>query len=171
MGIIGLVLGIVGLLASLAGAIWPIGNLVTFIGLGLAVVGIVLSALDMKKSEKHGKAVAGLVLSIIAIVIGVVMLLACGGFKNTANKAFNEIKDTASQYSAEELQNMSPEEQQSIAEGIVNDMASDLQDMGIEVSSNTGNVQVEVNDEAGEALSNEAADIATDAIDTSVPEK
>lgn len=127
-GVIGLILGIVGLIGSLVGMIWPISNIITIIALVLAVIGIVMSAIDIKKSEKHGKAVAGLVLGIIAVVIGVIMLIACGGFKSTIGNAVN---DLTSNYTAEELANMSQEEQQSIA----NDLANNL---GLEVETTIG---------------------------------
>ena len=123
MGILGLVLGIIGLLASLIGVIWPIGNLITIIGLVLALAGIVLSVLEMKKTEKHGKATAGLVLGIIAAVISIIMLIACGGTKSAIGTAFNDI---TSNYTAEELANMSDEEQESVANDMVNNLADVL---------------------------------------------
>lgn len=53
-----------------------------FIGLGwlsvlIGVVGIVLGALGRKNSEKQGMATAGIVMSIIAVALGLIMWLAC----------------------------------------------------------------------------------------------
>lgn len=53
-----------------------------FIGLGwlsciLGIVGVILGALGRKKSEKKGLATAGMVMSIIAIALGLLMWLAC----------------------------------------------------------------------------------------------
>lgn len=53
-----------------------------FIGLGwlsvlIGVVGIVLGALGRKNSEKKGMATAGIVMSIIAVALGLIMWLAC----------------------------------------------------------------------------------------------
>ncbi len=53
-----------------------------FIGLGwlsviIGVVGIVLGALAKKNSEKQGLATAGIVMSIIAVALGLIMWIAC----------------------------------------------------------------------------------------------
>jgi len=68
MGIAGLVLGIV----AIVGVFIPYVNFVAWL---LAVVGIVLSALAMSKAKREntsvGAAIAGLVLSIIAVVVTV----------------------------------------------------------------------------------------------------
>lgn len=53
-----------------------------FIGLGwlsalLGIVGIVLGALGKKNVEKKGMATAGLVMSIIAVALGLISWIAC----------------------------------------------------------------------------------------------
>lgn len=53
-----------------------------FIGLGwlsmiLGIVGIILGALGRKKAEKKGMATAGIVMSIIAVALGLLMWIAC----------------------------------------------------------------------------------------------
>lgn len=53
-----------------------------FIGLGwlsviIGVVGIVLGALAKKNPEKQGMATAGIVMSIIAVALGLIMWIAC----------------------------------------------------------------------------------------------
>ncbi len=53
-----------------------------FIGLGwlstlLGVVGIVLGALGKKNAEKQGMATAGIVMSIIAVALGLISWIAC----------------------------------------------------------------------------------------------
>lgn len=69
MAIASLVLGIISLVLS-------------FCGLGIvsvftAIIGIVLGALGRKDPEKKGMATAGLVCSIIALVLGIIMWVAC----------------------------------------------------------------------------------------------
>ena len=69
MAIASLVLGIISLVLS-------------FFGLGMisvftAIIGIILGVLGRKDPEKKGMATAGLVCSIIALVIGVIMWIAC----------------------------------------------------------------------------------------------
>jgi hypothetical protein len=71
MGIASLVIGIVAVLISLISG--PLG----WVGALLGVIGIILGALGMKNPETKGVATAGLVLSIIATVLGLVIFLAC----------------------------------------------------------------------------------------------
>lgn len=72
MAIAGLVLGIVGIVFTFIPG-------VSIVGLIAAIVGLILSILARKRDpERRGMATAGLVLSIIAIVIWVIVLIACG---------------------------------------------------------------------------------------------
>ena len=69
MAIASLVLGIISLVLS-------------FFGLGMisvftAIIGIILGVLGRKDPEKKGMATAGLICSIIALVLGIVMWVAC----------------------------------------------------------------------------------------------
>ena len=69
MAIASLILGIISLILS-------------FFGLGIisvftAIIGIILGVLGRKDPEKKGMATAGLVCSIIALVLGVIMWIAC----------------------------------------------------------------------------------------------
>jgi len=75
MGVASLVLGIISLVLALfvSGFGWVASI--------LALIGVILGALGRKKlkaaGEKTGVATAGLVLSIIGLVLGVVMYIAC----------------------------------------------------------------------------------------------
>jgi len=72
MEIAALVLGIISLVCSL------IAGPLSFIGSLLAIIGIILGALGLKSgTEKASKAKAGLIMSIIALVLGIIMSLAC----------------------------------------------------------------------------------------------
>jgi hypothetical protein len=64
-----LVLGIIGVVFSIACCVcWPVGMLVSLVGMGFGIVGL-------RSTTKNGFAVAGIVLSGIAILIGVLILL------------------------------------------------------------------------------------------------
>ena len=73
MGVASLVIGIIALVISifLAGFNW--------FGVILGIIGIILGALGRKNPAKKGVATAGLVLSIIAVALGVILWLACAG--------------------------------------------------------------------------------------------
>ncbi len=72
MGVASLVLGIISLLIGIftAGAFGWIGAII-------AIVGIILGALGRKNSEKTGIATAGLVCSIIGLVLCLILYIAC----------------------------------------------------------------------------------------------
>ncbi len=69
MAIASLVLGIISLVLSFCG----LGIISVF----TAIVGIVLGTLGRKDPEKKGMATAGLICSIIALVLGIVVWVAC----------------------------------------------------------------------------------------------
>ena len=59
-----------------------ISLILSFFGLGIisiftAIIGIILGVLGRKDPEKKGMATAGLVCSIIALVLGIIMWIAC----------------------------------------------------------------------------------------------
>ena len=81
MAVASLVLGIVALVFAFIPGI----NWIAWIA---GVVGIVLGVLGRKKQpEKKGMATAGLVMSIIAVALGIIMYIACVACVNAAVEA------------------------------------------------------------------------------------
>ena len=72
MGVASLVLGIIALVIGVFSS-----GLLGWLGAILAIVGIVLGALGRKNVEKKGLATAGLVCSIIGLVLCLILYLAC----------------------------------------------------------------------------------------------
>lgn len=72
MGVASLVLGIIAVVIGLFSA----GSL-GWLGAVLAIVGIILGALGKKDPEKKGIATAGLVLSIIGLILCLILYIAC----------------------------------------------------------------------------------------------
>lgn len=70
MGVASLVLGIISLVAAfIPGLNW--------LGAIFALIGVVLGALGRKNPEKKGIATGGLVCSIIGLVLGLILWIAC----------------------------------------------------------------------------------------------
>lgn len=69
---------------------------VGYVGIILAIVGIVLGALARKKGENVGMATAGMVCSIIAAAINLVVWLACAVFVSAVSSNINELNDLIS---------------------------------------------------------------------------
>ena len=72
----GNIMAVASLVLGICSLVFP------FIGLGwlsvlLGVIGTILGALGRKNAEKKGIATAGMVMSIISVVLGVVMWIAC----------------------------------------------------------------------------------------------
>ena len=80
MGVASLILGIL----SLIFAFIPVVN---FIGIFTSLIGIVLGALGRKNPEGKGTATAGLVCSIIALVLCGFIYIACAGVLGAAGAA------------------------------------------------------------------------------------
>lgn len=72
MGVASLVLGIIALVIGLFSA----GTL-GWLGAILAIIGIILGALGKKDPQKNGIATAGLVCSIIGLVLCLLLYIAC----------------------------------------------------------------------------------------------
>jgi hypothetical protein len=85
MPVASLVLGIIGIVFAIIPGI-------NFMGLILGVVGIILGALGMKQlkeaGEPTGVAMGGLVCSIIASALGLILYLACVAFVTSAARSF-----------------------------------------------------------------------------------
>ena len=71
MGVASLVLGSLALVCVL------LPFLPTLAGVVLALIGIILGALGRKNAEKRGSATAGMVMSIIALILGILVYVAC----------------------------------------------------------------------------------------------
>lgn len=72
MGVASLVLGIIAVVIGLF-----TGGSFGWLGAILAIIGIILGALGKKNPEKSGLATAGLVLSIIGLVLCLLLYIAC----------------------------------------------------------------------------------------------
>ena len=72
MGIASLVLGIIAVIIGLFSA----GSL-GWAGAIMAIIGIILGALGRKEPEKSGIATAGMILSIIGLVLCLILYIAC----------------------------------------------------------------------------------------------
>lgn len=70
MGIASLIIGIVALVLSFFG-------IFGWLSVILGIVGIILGALGRKDDAKRGVSTAGMVLSIIAVALGLIFWLAC----------------------------------------------------------------------------------------------
>ena len=70
MGVAALVLGIIAVVFGFLGLGFPVGTI-------CALVGIVLGALGRRDPEKAGIATAGLVCSIIGLVLSLLLFIAC----------------------------------------------------------------------------------------------
>ncbi len=71
MAVASLVLGIISLLISVFFSAYG------WVGSLLGILGIIFGALGRKNAEKKGLATAGLTLSIIAVVLGLLLYIAC----------------------------------------------------------------------------------------------
>lgn len=72
MGVASLVLGILSLLIGLFSS-----GLLGWLGAIMAIIGIILGALGRKNPEKKGISTAGLVCSIIGLVLCLILYIAC----------------------------------------------------------------------------------------------
>ncbi len=72
MGVASLVLGIIAVVIGLFS-----GGSLGWLGAILAIIGIILGALGKKNPEKNGLATAGLVLSIIGLILCLLLYIAC----------------------------------------------------------------------------------------------
>ena len=85
LGVASLVLGIIGVVSSC----------VPILGLPTGIVGLILG-LSAKKRGEGGMAVAGVVLSIIAIVLAVISMV-IGGYEAGQNQAVTDTANSATQ--------------------------------------------------------------------------
>ncbi len=96
MAILGLILGLVGLIGGiLCPFVFPLIGAGEFVFVVIAVVGIVISAIGMKK--KKGAATAGLVLSIIGVILSLIFAFACTMGKQAANAVSGVVSEEVAQ--------------------------------------------------------------------------
>ena len=73
MAIAGLVLGIISFIFC-----W-----VPFFGSLMSFLGLIFSAVGIKDSSRRGKAITGLVFSVIAFIVSIFVLLVCAGLADS----------------------------------------------------------------------------------------
>ena len=84
MGIGSLVVGIIALCLMFGGKLG-------LVGVVLAIIGIILGAQGKKIPDQRGVATAGLVISIIALVLDLIVAISCFACAAAASCAFNDI--------------------------------------------------------------------------------
>ncbi|MCU6762486.1 Uncharacterised protein [uncultured Roseburia sp.] len=72
MGIVSLVLGIIAIIVDAATL-----GVYGFVGVILGIIGIIFGVLGRKKAEGRGLATAGLVCSIVGLILGLALYVAC----------------------------------------------------------------------------------------------
>ncbi len=86
MGVASLVLGIIAIVIGVFSS-----GLLGWLGAILAIVGIVFGAIGRKNSEKAGMATAGMVCSIIGLVLCLILYLACAACLGGASAALSNL--------------------------------------------------------------------------------
>ena len=88
MAVASLVLGIISLVWAL---VIPAVKIIAII---LGVIGIILGALGRKDPERKGIATAGLVLSILGLIFGIITWIACVGAVAGCASALDQVSDS-----------------------------------------------------------------------------
>lgn len=83
MGVASLVLGIISLVIGIFSS-----GLLGWLGAILAIIGIILGALGRKDPEKKGISTAGMVCSIIGLVLCLILYIACAACVGALGSAF-----------------------------------------------------------------------------------
>lgn len=96
LGTASLVLGIIGLVLSFIPFVGVVGIVLGFIGLALGIPALV--SYMKKKKGSLGKAIAGLILSLLAVIIGIAFAVSTF---NAADKAVNEINNVVNDATGE----------------------------------------------------------------------
>lgn len=89
MAVASLVLGIISIVAGIFGGLLPGAG--TTVGFITGIVGIILGVLGKKEPEKAGMAKAGMVCSIIGLVLSVLFLVACASCLGAAGIALSDL--------------------------------------------------------------------------------
>lgn len=85
MGVASLVLGIIGLVVAIFGSGF------NWLAVVLGLIGTILGALGRKNPESKGLATAGMVMSIIALILGLLMYLACAACLGAAGAGLSSL--------------------------------------------------------------------------------
>lgn len=83
MGVASLVLGIISLVIGIFSS-----GLLGWLGAIMAIIGIILGALGRKDPEKKGISTAGMVCSIIGLVLCLILYIACAACVGALGSAF-----------------------------------------------------------------------------------
>lgn len=81
MATAGLIIGILAIFGGMIGCV-PFLGWANWFNIPFGCIGIALSAIDLSRKSEETKniATAGLVLSSIAVIFGIIRLMSCGGF-------------------------------------------------------------------------------------------
>ena len=81
MATAGLIIGILAIFGGMIGCI-PFLGWANWVNIPFGSIGIILSGIDLSQKNEKTKniATAGLILSSIAVVFGIIRLMSCGGF-------------------------------------------------------------------------------------------
>ncbi|MCF0229275.1 MAG: hypothetical protein HUJ76_06225 [Parasporobacterium sp.] len=135
MVFLGLILGLVGFIGGfIVPLLVPTIGAVAWVFVALCLAGIIFSAINMKK--KKGPNVAGLVISIIGLLLSIIMAVACSTGKAVMNEAEKLANDPAVQAEVESaLQQLGDELSAAVEEALPADAQGEVESVMEEIAS------------------------------------